>query len=156
MLVALAQVEEVAARRELVIRLVDDDERAAGRFAADALDVGARHRLARRVVRRADEDDLHAGVERREYRAGIEREVAVSEQRHAHDAGVLNAGVEPVHVERRRAHEDLVAPGCAEAADQDVDRLAAAARHENLALLDAVVVGELFLAARSGAAADRR
>ena len=71
--------------------------------------------------------------------------LSVREQRHAHDAGVLNAGVEAIHVERRRANEDLVAPGRAEAADQDVDRLAAAARHEDLALLDAVVLGELFL-----------
>ncbi len=81
---------------------------------------------------------------------------SVGEQRHAHDAGVLNAGVEPVHVERRRADDDAVAPGRAEAADQHVDRLAAAARHEDLALLDAVVLGELRLSAPSAAAADRR
>ena len=69
----------------------------------------------------------------------------LGEQRYAHDAGVLDTGVQSIHVERRRTDENPVAARVAEAADQHVDCFAAAARDEYLSLLDAVVVGELRL-----------
>ncbi len=71
--------------------------------------------------------------------------VALGQQRHAHDAGVLDARIQPIHVERRRADQDLVVAGGAETANQHVDGFAAAARHEDLPLLDAVVLGQLDL-----------
>src|SRR5690606_6713033 len=63
-------------------------------------------------------------------------------QRDADDAGGLDRRIHAVHVERRRADQDAVLAGAAEAADQDVDRLAAAARDEHLLRPGAVVLRE--------------
>ena len=39
-------------------------------------------------------------------RVGVEREVRAQQERHAHDRGALDARVEPIHAERRRADQD--------------------------------------------------